>query len=96
MKCAPTAIQNPSFRKERIRHAKNQTQEARAVLKSELTQAGAARDQIAQRVAIVNDAATAGATIIGQASTAGSLCLRVYDIGGIPSAVPYQVQVTHF
>jgi murein DD-endopeptidase MepM/ murein hydrolase activator NlpD len=36
---------------------RNQTQEARAVLKAQLTQAAAARDQVAQRVAIVNDAA---------------------------------------
>jgi murein DD-endopeptidase MepM/ murein hydrolase activator NlpD len=36
---------------------KNQTQEARGVLKSQLTQAATVRDQIAQRVAVVNDAA---------------------------------------
>jgi murein DD-endopeptidase MepM/ murein hydrolase activator NlpD len=36
---------------------RNQTQEARAVLKSQLAQAATVRDQVAQRVAIVNDAA---------------------------------------
>jgi murein DD-endopeptidase MepM/ murein hydrolase activator NlpD len=36
---------------------RNQTQEARAVLKSQLAQAASIRDQVAQRVAIVNDAA---------------------------------------
>jgi murein DD-endopeptidase MepM/ murein hydrolase activator NlpD len=36
---------------------RNQTREARAVLKSQLAQAASVRDQVAQRVAIVNDAA---------------------------------------
>jgi hypothetical protein len=47
-------------------------------------------------VAIANDAAVAGSTVIGQASAAGSLCLRIYDVGGIQTSVPYQAQVTHF
>lgn len=44
---------------------------------------------------IANDNAVAGASIIGTASTAGNLCVRVYDVGRIPDLASYEVSVLH-
>ncbi len=44
---------------------------------------------------IANDTAVQGAVIIGRASIAGNLCLRIYDTGNIPSLASYEVTVVH-
>jgi hypothetical protein len=47
------------------------------------------------QVVIANDTAVAGATIVGTASIASNLCLRVYDTGTIATLASYQVTVVH-
>jgi hypothetical protein len=47
------------------------------------------------QVVIANDNAVAGATIVGAASVASNLCLRVYDTGTIATLASYQVTVVH-
>jgi hypothetical protein len=47
------------------------------------------------QIVIANDNAAQGARVIGNASTAGNLCLRVYDVGRIPALAAYQVTVVH-
>ena len=44
-----------------------------------------------------NDAATAGAVIPATMSAAGTLCVRVYDVGNVPAdaSVPFSVEVVH-
>ena len=41
------------------------------------------------------DAATTGSSITLNASSAGTLCVRLYDVGFISEPVLYQLQVTH-
>jgi hypothetical protein len=47
------------------------------------------------QIVIANDAAAQGARVIGNASTAGNLCVRIYDVGRIPALAAYQVTVVH-
>ncbi len=42
-----------------------------------------------------NDTATAGSTITLNATAAGNLCFRIYDVGFITTPVLYTVTVTH-
>jgi len=44
---------------------------------------------------IANDTAVRGASLLGTASIASNLCLRVYDTGDIPTLASYQVTVVH-
>jgi len=44
---------------------------------------------------IANDNAAQGAIVIGAASIASNLCVRVYDVGKIPAFATYQVTVVH-
>jgi hypothetical protein len=44
---------------------------------------------------IANDNAAQGASVIGAASIASNLCVRVYDVGKIPALATYQVTVVH-
>ena len=44
---------------------------------------------------IANDNAAQGASVIGAASVASNLCVRVYDVGKIPALATYQVTVVH-
>jgi hypothetical protein len=46
-------------------------------------------------VQIVKDNAVQGSTIIGAASAAGSLCVRIYDVGQVTGPVDYQLTVLH-
>ena len=41
------------------------------------------------------DTATSGSSITLNASSAGTLCVRLYDVGFISEPVLYQLQVTH-
>jgi hypothetical protein len=47
------------------------------------------------QIVIANDSAAQGARVIGNASTAGNLCVRIYDVGRIPALAAYQVTVVH-
>src|SRR5215813_2225935 len=42
-----------------------------------------------------SDSATTGSSITLNASAAGSLCVRLYDVGFVTSPVLYSLQVTH-
>lgn len=44
---------------------------------------------------ISNDNAAQGAFVIGAASIASALCVRIYDVGKIPDLASYQVTVVH-
>jgi hypothetical protein len=46
-------------------------------------------------VVIANDNATVGTAMQGQASAAGVLCVRLYDVGNIVTPVTVEVQVMH-
>ena len=47
------------------------------------------------QLVLVNDNATTGTTLIGNAS-AGSFCVRVSDIGKLTGPTTYTITVTHF
>jgi hypothetical protein len=47
------------------------------------------------QILLVNDNATAGVTVSGAVSGAGSLCVRVYDVGYVTDPLTYEVQVVH-
>jgi hypothetical protein len=44
---------------------------------------------------IANDSAAQGSFVIGAASIASNLCVRIYDVGKIPALASYQVTVVH-
>jgi len=47
------------------------------------------------QIVLANDKATQTSTVIGTASAAGSLCVRVYDVGNVSDPTTYEIQVTH-
>jgi hypothetical protein len=47
------------------------------------------------QVILANDQMTQGASILGQVTGVGNLCLRVYDQGKLTTAVTYSVDVSH-
>jgi hypothetical protein len=52
-------------------------------------------DGVACQILIVNDNATAGVVVTGTANTAGSLCVRVFDVGYVVDPLSYEVKVVH-
>jgi hypothetical protein len=50
---------------------------------------------VACQILIVNDNATAGVAVTGTASAAGSLCVRVFDVGFVVDPLSYEVRVVH-
>jgi hypothetical protein len=44
---------------------------------------------------LANDQAVQGSTVTGQATSLGSLCVRVYDVGRLTETISYEVQVSH-
>jgi hypothetical protein len=48
------------------------------------------------QVVIFNDNATQGTQVAGNASAAGSFCVRVHDVGQLTAPVDYTVTVVHF
>lgn len=48
-------------------------------------------------VVVANDSATGGTILTGTMSAAGTLCVRMYDVGNVPAgaSVPYSVEVVH-
>ena len=47
------------------------------------------------QIVLANDKATQAAVVIGTASSAGSLCVRVYDVGNVADPITYEIQVVH-
>lgn len=47
------------------------------------------------QIILANDRAIQGSVVLGAASSAGSLCVRIYDIGNVTDLVSYQIQVAH-
>ena len=47
------------------------------------------------QIVVANDNATQGAVVTGTVSSAGSFCVRVYDIGKIEQTVSFTVEVVH-
>lgn len=48
------------------------------------------------QVVIANDAAKLSTAIIGTATAPGTLCVRVYDVGGLTTPTSYDVKVDHY
>ena len=44
---------------------------------------------------ISNDRATVNAAILGRATTTGTLCVRIFDIGALSEPQDYEVEVVH-
>jgi hypothetical protein len=47
------------------------------------------------QILIANDNATAGVLVSALANAAGSLCVRVYDVGYVVNPLSYEVKVVH-
>ena len=47
------------------------------------------------QIVIANDNAARGAIVVGAASSAGNLCVRVYDVGKVGDLASYQLTVVH-
>jgi hypothetical protein len=47
-------------------------------------------------VIIANDNAIVNSTVIGQASAAGTLCVRAYDVGRLSATQTIELSITHF
>ena len=47
------------------------------------------------QIILANDKATQDSIVTGIASSAGNLCVRVYDVGNVTEPVSYEIQVTH-
>jgi hypothetical protein len=51
---------------------------------------------IACQVVIASDTAKLSSTVPGTATAPGSLCVRLYDVGGLAAATTYDVKVDHY
>jgi hypothetical protein len=51
--------------------------------------------QVCQLI-VTNDNASASTTVIGTATSIGSFCVRVYDVGKLTGPVDFEVTVSHF
>lgn len=47
------------------------------------------------QIILANDKATQAGTVTGVVSSAGNLCVRVYDVGNVTDPTSYEVRVTH-
>jgi hypothetical protein len=47
-------------------------------------------------IVIANDNAIVNSTVIGNASAAGTLCVRAYDIGKLTATQTVELSITHF
>jgi hypothetical protein len=48
------------------------------------------------QIVIANDSAGQAVQVVGVATTTGSFCMRVYDVGQLAAATDYTVTVVHF
>lgn len=51
---------------------------------------------VACSITLANDSATRGTVLLGTASAAGNLCIRVFDNGRLTSTASYVVTLTHY
>ncbi len=47
-------------------------------------------------IVIANDKVSPGSSITGQATAAGNLCVRVYDVGFVPGSAIYELLIDHY
>jgi hypothetical protein len=47
-------------------------------------------------IVIANDNITPGSSITGRATSAGNLCVRVYDVGFVPGSASYELLIDHY
>jgi len=47
-------------------------------------------------IVIANDNVAPGSSISGRATSAGNLCIRVYDVGFVPGTASYELLVDHY
>ena len=47
------------------------------------------------QIVLANDKASQSSLLIGTASAAGNLCVRVYDVGNVTDPITYELQVNH-
>lgn len=47
-------------------------------------------------IVIANDNVAPGSSITGRATAAGNLCVRVYDVGFVPTASNYELLIDHY
>jgi hypothetical protein len=47
-------------------------------------------------IVIANDNVAAGSSITGRATAAGNLCVRVYDVGFVPTSASYELLIDHY
>jgi hypothetical protein len=47
-------------------------------------------------IVIANDNVSPGSSITGQATAAGNLCVRVYDVGFVPGSATYELLIDHY
>lgn len=47
------------------------------------------------QVSLANDRATQGTTLVASATSAGTLCVRVYDVGNVTQPQSYEIMVVH-
>ena len=48
------------------------------------------------QIVLANDKATAATVVVGNAGTAGNLCVRIYDVGNLVQPESFQIDVVHF
>jgi hypothetical protein len=48
------------------------------------------------QIVITNDTAKLASNVIGNANAPGSLCVRVFDVGGLSTGTNYDLKVDHF
>ena len=48
------------------------------------------------QVVIANDTAKLSSSVVGTATAPGSLCVRLYDVGGFATPTNYDVKVDHY
>lgn len=47
------------------------------------------------QISLANDRATQGTTVVASAASAGTLCVRVYDVGNVTETQSYEIRVVH-
>jgi hypothetical protein len=48
------------------------------------------------QIILANDKAAQGNSVVGSATSTGTFCARVYDVGQLPGLTDYELSVTHF
>jgi hypothetical protein len=46
-------------------------------------------------IVIAKDKATQSSSVLGQATSSGSLCVRIYDVGNVTDPITFEIQVVH-